>query len=56
MKLIAWSQNLDEEKAKAGGAALVPKEELFRQSDFLTVHLQLSGAHARGSSARKISR
>ena len=42
MKLIAWSQNLTEEKAKAGGATLVSKEELFRQSDFLSIHLQLS--------------
>jgi phosphoglycerate dehydrogenase-like enzyme len=42
MKVIAWSQNLTEEKAAAAGATLVSKEELFRQSDFVTVHLQLS--------------
>jgi phosphoglycerate dehydrogenase-like enzyme len=42
MKVIAWSQNLTAEKAKAGGATLVSKEELFRQSDFITVHVQLS--------------
>jgi phosphoglycerate dehydrogenase-like enzyme len=42
MKLIAWSQNLTEEKAKAGGATLVSKEDLFRQSDFLSIHTQLS--------------
>jgi phosphoglycerate dehydrogenase-like enzyme len=42
MKVIAWSQNLTAEKAKAGGATLVGKEELFRQSDFITVHTQLS--------------
>jgi D-3-phosphoglycerate dehydrogenase len=47
MKLIAWSQNLTEEKAKAGGATLVSKEDLFRQSDFLSIHLQLS-ARSRG--------
>ncbi|MDP9085447.1 MAG: D-2-hydroxyacid dehydrogenase family protein, partial [Pseudomonadota bacterium] len=47
MKLIAWSQNLTEEIAKAGGAALVSKEDLFRQSDFLSIHLQLS-ARSRG--------
>jgi D-3-phosphoglycerate dehydrogenase len=47
MKLIAWSQNLTEEAAKAGGATLVTKEDLFRQSDFLSVHLQLS-ARSRG--------
>jgi phosphoglycerate dehydrogenase-like enzyme len=43
MKLIAWSENLTEEKAKAGGATLVSKQDLFRQADFLSVHLQLSG-------------
>jgi D-3-phosphoglycerate dehydrogenase len=42
MKVIAWSQNLTAEKAKENGATLVTKEELFRQSDFITVHVQLS--------------
>ena len=42
MNVIAWSQNLTEDKARASGAKLVSKEELFRQSDFITVHLQLS--------------
>jgi phosphoglycerate dehydrogenase-like enzyme len=42
MNVIAWSQNLTEDKARTGGAKLVSKEELFRQSDFITVHLQLS--------------
>ncbi len=42
MKLIAWSENLTEEKARAGGATLVSKQDLFRQSDFLSVHLVLS--------------
>ncbi|HEY8000200.1 MAG TPA: D-2-hydroxyacid dehydrogenase family protein [Pseudolabrys sp.] len=42
MKVIAWSQNLTVEKAKEGGATLVSKEELLRQSDFVTVHVQLS--------------
>jgi len=47
MNLIAWSENLTDEKAKAGGATRVSKEELFRQSDFLSVHLVLS-ARSRG--------
>ncbi len=47
MKLIAWSQNLTAETAKAGGATLVSKEDLFRQSDFLSIHLVLS-ARSRG--------
>jgi phosphoglycerate dehydrogenase-like enzyme len=42
MKVIAWSQNLTAEKAKQSGANLVSKEELLRQSDFVTVHVQLS--------------
>jgi phosphoglycerate dehydrogenase-like enzyme len=42
MKLIAWSENLTAEKAKAGGATLVSKQDLFRQADFLSIHLQLS--------------
>lgn len=42
MNVIAWSQNLTEEKAGAAGAKRVSKEELFRQSDFITIHTQLS--------------
>jgi len=42
MKIIAWSQNLTVEKAEAAGATLVSKEELFKQADFVTVHLVLS--------------
>jgi len=42
MKTIAWSQNLTEEKAKAAGADLVSKEDLFRNSDFVTIHVVLS--------------
>jgi phosphoglycerate dehydrogenase-like enzyme len=42
MKLIAWSQNLDPEKARLSGAKRVEKEELFREADILTIHLVLS--------------
>jgi phosphoglycerate dehydrogenase-like enzyme len=42
MKVIAWSQNLTAERAAAAAAALVTKEDLFRQADFLTIHLVLS--------------
>ncbi len=42
MKPIAWSQNLTADKARVGGAALVAKEDLFRHSDFLSIHVQLS--------------
>ncbi|SIO63822.1 Lactate dehydrogenase [Bradyrhizobium erythrophlei] len=43
MKVIAWSQNLTEEKASAAGATLVDKQTLFREADVITVHLVLSG-------------
>src|SRR5262249_59788871 len=42
MKTIAWSQNLTEEKAKAAGADYASKEDLFRNADFVTIHLLLS--------------
>ena len=42
MKVIAWSQNLTEEKARAAGATLVDKQTLFREADVVTVHLVLS--------------
>ncbi len=47
MRVLAWSQNLTAEKAQAAGATLVSKEELLRQSDFVTIHMQLS-ARTRG--------
>ena len=42
MKTIAWSQNLTEEKAKIAGADYVSKDDLFRNSDFVTIHNVLS--------------
>ena len=42
MEVIAWSKNLTAERAAEAGAALVSKEELFRQADILTIHLVLS--------------
>jgi phosphoglycerate dehydrogenase-like enzyme len=42
MRVIAWSENLTKEKAEAAGAQWVSKEELFRQSDFVSIHLVLS--------------
>lgn len=42
METIAWSQNLTEEKAKAAGARLVPKDELLARSDAVSIHLVLS--------------
>jgi phosphoglycerate dehydrogenase-like enzyme len=48
MDVIAWSQNLTREKAEASGARLVSREKLFREADFLTIHLVLS-ARSRGT-------
>ena len=42
METIAWSQNLTAEKATEQGAVRVEKDELFRRSDVLSVHLVLS--------------
>jgi phosphoglycerate dehydrogenase-like enzyme len=42
MKAIAWSQNLTAERASEQGVERVEKDELFRRSDILSVHLVLS--------------
>jgi phosphoglycerate dehydrogenase-like enzyme len=42
MHVIAWSQNLNAERAAAVGAALVSKDELLRQADIVSIHLVLS--------------
>jgi phosphoglycerate dehydrogenase-like enzyme len=42
MKIIAWSQNMTPEIAATAGATMVPKSELFRQADIVTIHLVLS--------------
>jgi len=42
MRILAWSPNLTEEKAIEAGAELVTKDELFKESDFITIHMILS--------------
>jgi len=42
MDVIAWSQNLTQEKCNEAGVEYVNREELFRRADFLSIHLQLS--------------
>lgn len=42
METIAWSQNLTSERAAEHGVTLVSKDDLFRRSDFLSIHLILS--------------
>jgi phosphoglycerate dehydrogenase-like enzyme len=42
MMVIAWSQNLTAERAAEQGAEAVDKKRLFREADFITLHLRLS--------------
>jgi phosphoglycerate dehydrogenase-like enzyme len=42
MNVIAWSQNLTPQRAAEVGVKLVSKDELFSQSDVISVHLVLS--------------
>lgn len=42
MRVLAWSQNLAAERAAECGAQAVDKETLFRESDFVTLHVRLS--------------
>ena len=42
MDVITWSPNMTPERAAAGGATAVSKEELLRRADVLTLHMVLS--------------
>jgi phosphoglycerate dehydrogenase-like enzyme len=42
MEVLAWSQNLTEERAREVGVAKVAKEELLARADVVTLHLVLS--------------
>lgn len=42
MNVNAWSQNLTSERTSQFGVTLVTKDELFSQSDIVTVHMVLS--------------
>lgn len=42
MNVIAWSPNLTAERCAAAGVTLATKEELFRRSDVVTIHMILS--------------
>jgi phosphoglycerate dehydrogenase-like enzyme len=41
MRILAWSPNLTKEKAIEAGAIPVTKDELFKESDFITIHMVL---------------
>jgi phosphoglycerate dehydrogenase-like enzyme len=47
MRVLAWSQNLTDERAKQAGAERVDKAQLFSESDAITLHLVL-GPRSRG--------
>jgi phosphoglycerate dehydrogenase-like enzyme len=55
MKIIAWSQNLTAERAAECHALRVEKDELFRQSDVLSIHLILSSRTRGIVGARELS-
>lgn len=42
MRVLAWSQNLTPEAARAAGATLVDKTTLLQTADWLSIHLVLS--------------
>ncbi|HTI88177.1 MAG TPA: D-2-hydroxyacid dehydrogenase family protein [Alphaproteobacteria bacterium] len=42
MDVVAWSQNLTDERASKDGARRLEKDELLSTSDFITIHLVLS--------------
>jgi phosphoglycerate dehydrogenase-like enzyme len=42
MKVIAWSPNLTAEKCKDAAVEYAAKEDLFRNADIVTIHVQLS--------------
>ena len=47
MRVLAWSANLDPQRARDLGVEPVTKEELLRQSDVVSIHLKL-GDRSRG--------
>ena len=42
MKVIAWSQNLTEQRCQEVGAEKVTKDDLLRRADFVSIHTRLS--------------
>lgn len=42
MEVVAWSQNLTADKAAAGGAQYLSKDELLASSDVVSIHVVLS--------------
>jgi phosphoglycerate dehydrogenase-like enzyme len=55
MQVIAWSQNLTSEAAAKVGARRVEKDELFAQSDIISLHLVLGDRTRNVVGARELS-
>jgi phosphoglycerate dehydrogenase-like enzyme len=47
MEVIAWSPNLTKERCDEQGVRFATREEVFRESDHITIHLRL-GERSRG--------
>ena len=43
MRVIAWSENLTDDRARDAGASRVSRERLFKEADTVSIHLRLSG-------------
>jgi phosphoglycerate dehydrogenase-like enzyme len=54
MNVIAWSRSLTPERAEAAGATYVSWDDLFKQSDVLTIHVPLSGESRGWVGAREL--
>jgi phosphoglycerate dehydrogenase-like enzyme len=55
MNVIAWSENLTDERAAEHGAKRVTKDELFQQSDIVSIHTLLSDRTVGIVTARELS-
>ena len=55
MQVLAWSQNLTDERAQEAGATRVEKDELLKQSDYVTLHVVLSDRTRRLIGARELA-
>ena len=55
MDILAWSQNLTQDRAEANGATLVSKDDLLRNSDIVTIHTRLSERTRALLGARELS-
>jgi phosphoglycerate dehydrogenase-like enzyme len=55
MQVLAWSQNLTDERAQAAGATRVEKDELLKRADYVTLHVVLSDRSRHLIGARELA-